>query len=225
MSNNIYAFFEVEFSPNPLNRLGLQLSYRSNFKYPRITSFETIAAAMNSTVKLQINDEIIQINGQSLESMNSAGITALINTTTWPAIIKCRRAINYIEFSSSFENNINSIDSDNFGLVPILTSPLYDQRYTMIHQNSDAISKAADEIDCLVTTAKLRNNLYGTKLYYYILCCYFIMLLISGDAIMTPGILDRVPDVQIKVEQVVDSTMNLFERLKLIESKVKKLKK
>ena len=56
---------------------------------------------------------------------------------------------------------MNYTDSDDFGLVPILTSPLYDQRHTMIHKNSDAISKAADEIDSLVTTAKQRNNLYG----------------------------------------------------------------
>ena len=50
---------------------------------------------------------------------------------------------------------------------------------------------------------------------------YFII----GDAIMTPGILDRIPDIKIKVEQVVHRTINSFERLKLIESKVKKLKK
>ncbi len=162
MSNN-YVFFEVEFPPNPLNRLGLQLSYRSNSKYPRIIGFETIAAAMNSTVKLQINDEIIQINGQSLESMNSDLIVGLISTMTWPAIIKCRRTINYVESIKNFsENNINHIDLDNFDLVPILTSTLYDQRHAMIHKNSDVISKAADEIDCLVTTAKQRNNLYGT---------------------------------------------------------------
>lgn len=42
---------------------------------------------------------------------------------------------------------------------------------------------------------------------------------------MTPGILDRIPDIKIKVEQVVHRASNCFERLKLIESKVKKLKK
>jgi hypothetical protein len=168
MSNN-YVFFEVEFFPNPQNRLGLQLSYRSNSKYPRITGFETIAAAMNSTKKLQINDEIIQINGQSLESMNSDVIIALISTMIWPAIIKCRRAINYVDSVSNFsENKINNVDSDDFGLVPTLTSPLYDQRYAIIHQNSDAISEAADEIDRLVTTAKQRNNSYGTKLNLFL---------------------------------------------------------
>lgn len=160
MSNN-YLIFEVEFAPNPLNRLGLQLSYRSNCKYPRIIGFETISAAMNSAIKLQINDEIIQINGQSLESMNSDLIIELIGTMTWPAMIKCRRAINYVESINNFSENMNYTDSDDFGLVPILTSPLYDQRHTMIHKNSDAISKAADEIDSLVTTAKQRNNLYG----------------------------------------------------------------
>ena len=101
MSNN-YLIFEVEFAPNPLNRLGLQLSYRSNCKYPRIIGFETISAAMNSAIKLQINDEIIQINGQSLESMNSDLIIELIGTMTWPAMIKCRRAINYVESINNF---------------------------------------------------------------------------------------------------------------------------
>jgi hypothetical protein len=42
---------------------------------------------------------------------------------------------------------------------------------------------------------------------------------------MTPGILDRIPDIKIKVENITASTLSSFERLKLIELKVKKFKK
>lgn len=98
-SNSNYYEYEETFQKLPL---GLVMSHKKSSATLCVTGFVNIAASRDG--RILVGDELIRVNGVSLEDMKSKAVLKVINASTCPLTIHFRRRLlDHMKYDSDFE--------------------------------------------------------------------------------------------------------------------------
>ena len=145
--------------------------------------------------RIQIGDEIIQANSTNLEGISGDSVLAIIKGLTWPVKIKFRRRY-YRPTSTPTYSGSSS--------PKLPTSLLFDQSENL-EENGKTITKLSEDISKSIHIMRKHHR-------------------IKDEVLLTPGLLDRVPNIHISLAALCDDVMTSLNRLENLEQEVSLLK-
>jgi hypothetical protein len=187
-------YFDVVFDPNPQNKLGGLILSFRNDIKAVVISGFETLAS-SLNGRIQIGDEIIQANSTNLEGINGDSVLAIIKGLTWPVKIKFRRRY-YRPTSTPTYSGSSS--------PKLPTSLLFDQSENL-EENGKTITKLTEDISKSIHIMRKHHR-------------------IKDEVILTPGLLDRVPNIHIRLAALCDDVMTSLNRLENLEQEVAKIK-
>ena len=141
--------------------------------------------------RIQIGDEIIQANNTNLEGINGDSVLTIIKGLSWPVKLKFRRRC-YRPASTTTYSGSSS--------PKLPTSLLFDQSENL-EENGKTITKLSEDISKSIHIMRKHNR-------------------IKDEVILTPGLLDRVPNIHIRLASLCDDVMISMNRLDILEKEV-----
>ena len=145
--------------------------------------------------RIQIGDEIIQANSTNLEGVSGDSVLSIIKGLTWPVKIKFRRRY-YRPTSTPTYSGSSS--------PKLSTSLLFDQSENL-EENGKTITKLSEDISKSIHIMRKHHR-------------------IRSEVISTPGLLDRLPNIHIRLAALCDDVMTSLNRLEHLETEVAKIK-